>query len=213
MSDEIKIVLTCRACNHQAFLTGTELIAKVGRSIPLARPLSRQALSSILKRFRCSKCNHKNLTVTSQRGRRSSGQPDLAETPVPAKESKGLEPRSFASFTLPVQGRIVRDIGKRAKHPDRAKRPPDRTRGASTRFCSVCSEPISPARLEAIPDATSCVRCKEERDNQSPESEELTRCKRCGAEMVWRKTTVSPTKYFQGCSRFPKCRYVIGIAR
>ncbi|TAK04557.1 hypothetical protein EPO44_06580 [bacterium] len=78
------------------------------------------------------------------------------------------------------------------------------------RTCSVCSKPIPLTRLQALPSATRCVRCQENSEQGLETTEEPVYCKQCGARMVWRvRTSVLPTKYFLGCSNFPRCRFVI----
>jgi hypothetical protein len=83
------------------------------------------------------------------------------------------------------------------------------------RPCAGCGRPISPERLQAIPEAALCVSCQERAESASTDwrvSE--VECPRCAARglrsrMVWR-TARDPTipGYFLGCSRFPDCRYV-----
>lgn len=83
------------------------------------------------------------------------------------------------------------------------------------RPCAGCGRPISPERLEALPEATRCVPCQQRAESASGDwqvSEVV--CPRCAARgfqsrMIWR-TARDPTisGYFLGCSRFPECRYV-----
>lgn len=78
------------------------------------------------------------------------------------------------------------------------------------RTCIVCGKPIPVERLEAVPDTKRCVSCREKFEKGEEDKEEPVYCKRCGAPMVWRvRTSVLPTKYFLGCSNYPKCTYVI----
>jgi len=37
----------------------------------------------------------------------------------------------------------------------------DRLRGGEYGFCTECGEPIAPARLRAMPEVTTCVRCQD----------------------------------------------------
>src|SRR5438105_4432126 len=79
-----------------------------------------------------------------------------------------------------------------------------------SRSCSVCGEPISQQRLEAIPRATHCIQCQERADLPPPDwhVSELE-CPRCGSRLVWR-TARSPaiSGYFRGCNRYPACTYL-----
>lgn len=76
-------------------------------------------------------------------------------------------------------------------------------------LCAQCGEVIPIKRLRAVPGTPFCVRCQEGHEHGPPE-EEPVNCKQCGAKMVWRiRTSVLPTKYFLGCSNYPRCRFVI----
>jgi Prokaryotic dksA/traR C4-type zinc finger len=84
------------------------------------------------------------------------------------------------------------------------------------RPCISCGRLIPPERLEAIPDATSCVPCQQ-RTEAVTVGEHFTEveCPRCASRgmksrLVWRIAR-DPAKfsgYFLGCSRFPECRYI-----
>jgi len=75
--------------------------------------------------------------------------------------------------------------------------------------CTQCGEEIPIRRLQAVPGTRVCVKCQEELENGGP-TDEPVYCKRCRAKMVWRvRESVRPTKYFLGCSNYPRCRYVI----
>ena len=82
------------------------------------------------------------------------------------------------------------------------------------RLCLVCKRPIHPERLEAIPNATKCVKCQSIAESASPNSAvtslDCPRCTKNGfrSRLVWR-TARDPniSGYFLGCSRFPDCRY------
>jgi Zn finger protein HypA/HybF involved in hydrogenase expression len=75
-----------------------------------------------------------------------------------------------------------------------------------TRACDMCSRPIEPERLEAIPDAKTCVKCQRlsEEGNTEVEAEY---CEKCGSPMV-----VVPSRgrgisrYVMRCSGNPPCR-------
>jgi DNA-directed RNA polymerase subunit RPC12/RpoP len=59
-----------------------------------------------------------------------------------------------------------------------------------------------------VPGTPFCVRCQEKFEH--PQPEEPVYCKQCGAKMVQRvRTSTLPTKYFLGCSKYPRCRSVI----
>ena len=76
--------------------------------------------------------------------------------------------------------------------------------------CIVCGKVISLERLEAVPDTKRCVSCQEKLEHSGENAEEPIFCKKCGARMVWRiRTSVSPVKYFLGCSNYPRCTWVI----
>jgi len=40
----------------------------------------------------------------------------------------------------------------------------DRLRGGEYGFCEECGEPIAPARLRAMPEVATCVRCQDRRE-------------------------------------------------
>jgi len=83
------------------------------------------------------------------------------------------------------------------------------------RPCVGCGRPISPERLEVIPEATRCVTCQQRTESTTVDwrfSEVV--CPRCSdrgikSPMVWR-TARDPTiqGYFLGCSLFPECQYI-----
>lgn len=81
--------------------------------------------------------------------------------------------------------------------------------GELDRLCVACGEPIPLNRLRAAPETPFCVLCQKERESGGPR-EQPVYCKECGAEMVWRvRESTLPTKYFLGCSNYPRCRFVI----
>ncbi len=83
------------------------------------------------------------------------------------------------------------------------------------RPCAACGRPIPPERLEALPEATQCVRCQQSAETAPTDwrTSEVV-CPRCAARgvqsrMVWRTARdPSISGFFLGCSRFPACRYV-----
>ncbi|MSS71814.1 MAG: hypothetical protein EXS64_10035 [Candidatus Latescibacteria bacterium] len=80
----------------------------------------------------------------------------------------------------------------------------------SEKTCRDCGKTIPAARLEVVPETSRCIVCQEKFEKGEQKQEELVCCERCGARMVWRiRTSVLPTKYFLGCSNYPKCTYVI----
>jgi single-stranded DNA-binding protein len=82
--------------------------------------------------------------------------------------------------------------------------------GNEVKKCRICGIPIPAERLEAIPDTERCILCQQSFEKGEEIKEEPIYCERCGAEMIWRiRKSVSPTKYFLGCSNYPKCTYVV----
>ena len=77
--------------------------------------------------------------------------------------------------------------------------------------CKMCGKPIPRERLQAIPHAQRCVLCQDKFEHgEADEEEEVIFCEKCGAPMVWRvRTSVLPTKYFLGCSNYPKCKHIL----
>jgi len=83
------------------------------------------------------------------------------------------------------------------------------------RLCLICSRPIHPERIEAVPNTTRCVSCQASAESVSsnPKSSGIE-CPRCAerglrSQMVWRVARdPNIPGYFLGCSRFPDCRYV-----
>ena len=76
-------------------------------------------------------------------------------------------------------------------------------------LCAECGEAIPLKRLRAMPGTPFCIGCQEEFEKGRPE-EGHGPCKQCGAKMVLRvRESVLPTKYFLGCSNYPRCRFVI----
>lgn len=43
----------------------------------------------------------------------------------------------------------------------------ERLRGGEYGICEECAEPIAPARLRAMPEVTTCVRCQDRRERMS----------------------------------------------
>jgi DNA-directed RNA polymerase subunit RPC12/RpoP len=80
--------------------------------------------------------------------------------------------------------------------------------GSITPICAECGKAITLKRLQAMPGTPFCLGCQErfEKDLR----EDLVHCERCGARMVLRvRESILPTKYFLGCSNYPRCRFVI----
>lgn len=79
------------------------------------------------------------------------------------------------------------------------------------KLCKHCFNQIPPQRLEAVPGIEICISCaeKQERGEQIIPSDNGI-CDRCGADMVWRYARKKgTTRYFLGCSKYPKCRYTV----
>jgi RNA polymerase-binding transcription factor DksA len=75
--------------------------------------------------------------------------------------------------------------------------------------CIKCGLPIPVERLEAVPATKKCVKCQEKAESGEEQRPQASKCKRCGSVMVWRMTkNLRPTKYFLGCSNYPKCTYI-----
>ena len=47
----------------------------------------------------------------------------------------------------------------------------ERLRGGDYGMCEECSEPIAPARLRALPEVTTCVRCQDRLERMMPRLE------------------------------------------
>ena len=76
-------------------------------------------------------------------------------------------------------------------------------------LCTKCGEAISLKRLRAAQGTPFCIRCQEEFE-KGPGKDEFDLCEKCGARMVQRvRESVLPSKYFLGCSNYPRCRFVI----
>jgi len=81
--------------------------------------------------------------------------------------------------------------------------------GAASPLCTKCGDVISFKRMRAVPGTPFCIHCQEEFE-KGPREDEFDLCKKCGARMVQRvRESVLPTKYFLGCSNYPRCRFVI----
>ena len=79
-----------------------------------------------------------------------------------------------------------------------------------SRLCELCGKPIHADRIEALPNTTKCVECQRTGERrEDPDDSDLGFCPRCSSPLVWRHGAPagSTTKYFIGCSAFPKCRY------
>ena len=80
----------------------------------------------------------------------------------------------------------------------------------ASRLCELCGKPISADRIEALPNTTKCVECQNaDEHRKDTDNDDMGSCPRCGCPLVWRHGAPagSTTKYFIGCSAFPKCRY------
>ena len=79
-----------------------------------------------------------------------------------------------------------------------------------SRLCELCGKPIHADRIEALPNTTKCVECQNaDEHRKDTDNDDMGSCPRCGCPLVWRHGAPagSTTKYFIGCSAFPKCRY------
>lgn len=56
----------------------------------------------------------------------------------------------------------------------------DRLRQGDYGCCEECGEPIAPARLEALPEVTTCVRCQDRIEREDRRADEVEAL--CGAE-------------------------------
>jgi hypothetical protein len=74
------------------------------------------------------------------------------------------------------------------------------------RRCSICGLPIPPERLEAFPDAITCVACQRA-DEQGSVRNLGEYCPKCGAPLVVKPTRgAGITRYARVCSGNPPCR-------
>jgi len=145
--------LLCRGCGHEKLVTEAWIDGL--RKHVAGVVADRDVLAQLLHRFRCSRCQARDLQIV------------LGEERAGPKRDPGLP------------------------------------------ACADCGEILSPRRLLAMPGATHCVSCKEEREKGCRE-EKPVHCERCGARMILRaRESVLPTKYFLGCSNYPRCHFVI----
>ena len=72
-------------------------------------------------------------------------------------------------------------------------------------WCHVCGSSIERGRLKIFPETNTCMKCKDTPITNKPTIED--RCPRCGGVLVDRTPREGLTRYFRGCSNFPKCRY------
>jgi len=82
----------------------------------------------------------------------------------------------------------------------------------ASRLCELCRKPIAAVRIKAIPNVTRCVECQDaDERREDSDDDDLGFCPRprCGSPLVWRcgAPAGSTTKYFIGCSAYPKCDY------
>lgn len=71
--------------------------------------------------------------------------------------------------------------------------------------CELCKKPIPPERLEAIPDARTCVACQQK--DERGEAAEVEYCPSCGSLMAYRTSRErGVTRYVLVCTAYPKCR-------
>ena len=80
-----------------------------------------------------------------------------------------------------------------------------KTRDDTIQWCHVCGSSIEAGRLEIFPETNICMKCKDTPITNKPTIED--RCPRCGGVLVDRTPREGLTRYFRGCSNFPKCRY------
>lgn len=78
-----------------------------------------------------------------------------------------------------------------------------------SRSCLTCDKPIPLKRLDAAPKTKRCVPCQERYDKGETEPIDYGTCDRCGAPMTLRLRKATPTKYFLGCSTYPKCGFMV----
>jgi DnaK suppressor protein len=81
--------------------------------------------------------------------------------------SKGFREPDFAQV---VTDRVTSETIKSILDQDAAQAEHARERQASGGYgtCEDCSQQIAPERLEALPDATRCVRCQSAWDQANP---------------------------------------------
>lgn len=80
--------------------------------------------------------------------------------------------------------------------------------------CSICFNYISKGRIEAMPQANTCIYCAEASYSQVYEPpahypqppKDKTSCPRC-KKPTWVQQNHSNQEYFLACSSFPKCRW------
>lgn len=87
------------------------------------------------------------------------------------------------------------------------------------RICKVCKETILKERIEALPDATMCIKCQKEFEDRKKKDKELAlayelaskspigkNCPSCGGGLVVRLNKAR-WNLFLGCRRYPACTY------
>ena len=73
-------------------------------------------------------------------------------------------------------------------------------------LCDVCRQPLTPERLEAVPDTKRCVACQQQAE-VGVESDEPEYCPRCGSLLVLRVSSrAGMTRYRLFCTGEPPCR-------
>lgn len=81
--------------------------------------------------------------------------------------SKGFREPDFAQIVTDrvTTNTIQRILDQDSEHAEHAR---DRFARGGYGVCEDCSRPIAPERLEALPDATRCVRCQSIYEQTNP---------------------------------------------
>ena len=148
----------------------------------------------------CRACGHERVVTSAWIGQLRD------RAPVADCDDCELLARFLPLFTCSrCRARNVELVPEAQKEPEPRLADP----GGLSPLCVQCGEAIPVKRLRAVPGTPFCVRCQEEFEQGQPEDDTVN-CKRCGAKMVWRvRQSVLPTKYFLGCSNYPRCNFAI----
>jgi RNA polymerase-binding transcription factor DksA len=111
----------------------------------------------------------RDLKVAAYRLRRLGGALAAEESPGPTGDN-----RPFADEVDGIQVNEIREIGFTTREllMDRVKRLSaalDRMNEGEYGTCAECAEPISAARLRALPEVQNCVRCQDRLERLGPQ--------------------------------------------
>jgi len=119
--------------------------------------------------------------------------------------------KDIVIIRLPAHDRMRRELLRSSNtKADSKKWQVGKAASKLIKVCVTCGKPIPSDEFKKTPKAQRCFYCQKSYENKIRSSnKEAIFCKICGSEMVWRLRNASPSKYFLGCSNYPKCKYVI----